>query len=86
MERKIRLNPPTLLLNEGFPHEPGCSVIREWEVDRAVEKLLEVFFRPVMRLTRTPNQSNTSLIINPLVPPLSKSLLDSLRIAQVILP
>ena len=77
---EIRVKFATILLDEFFPHEAGCGVVGEGKVDRAVEKLLEVLLRSIMGLGGTTDDSNASLISDPLLPPLRQSLLNPHRV------
>ena len=76
----------TTLLNKSTPHGPWGGVIGEGEVDSSVEELLKVLFRPVVRLTGTPDNSYPRLIRDPLVLPLGDRLLNSRRVLISLLP
>ena len=50
VEREVYWEPPLPQLNEDLPHATTGGIVWEWEVDRSIEELLEVFLASLMHL------------------------------------
>lgn len=83
VEGEVGLESTSILLNEHFPHTAACGVVGVGEVDRTVKHLFEFFDVTFRRLTRATDDSDASLVIDPLALPLNKGLLDARRITSV---
>jgi hypothetical protein len=73
-----------LLFDEDLPHQPGCGVIWEWEVDATVEELLEISSTTVCWSTGATDDRYSCLIVNPFRFPLGQGFLDSVGVCKFV--
>jgi len=76
-QREIGLELAAQLRDEGLPHETARRVVREGEVDRTVEELLDLLLVTFLGLRRAGQDRNALVISHKLLLPLSKSIIDS---------
>ena len=81
-QREIGLELAAQLRDEGLPHKTARRVVREGEVDRTVEELLDLFLVTFLGLRRASQDRNALVISHKLLLPLSQSGHEACRLGH----